>query len=134
MQEAMVPAVQEVWDHTSTHSFSEAGFPFPFILVAVGPEGMFLVLQHQSLDQAPTLLLQHFPMSEAQRSLPQGVSVFCRELAPVHVRIVRDKQTKQPRAIRETSAKRRAGGAAPQPQSPGMELSRGRGGFAGGRG
>jgi hypothetical protein len=125
--------VRKVWNHIAAHAVYEAVFVFPFHFVVSGPDGMILVMQYQSLDQPPKLLLQHFPMSEAQMSLPQNISVFCRELASVHVRIVVDKQTKQPKPIWETSGKRRSGQPTMQFKGDGMELSRGRAAFAGGR-
>src|SRR5579871_5290991 len=63
-----------------------------------GPDGMIL-MEYRSLVQEPTLLLQHFPTSKQTMSLPQIITLFCREVPPVHVRIVLDERTQQPKAI-----------------------------------
>lgn len=125
-------SVKKLWDHSVAHSIYESAFAFPIHLVISGPDGMLLVLEYKSLDQEPILLLEHSPMSQTRILLPQNISIFCRELAPVHVRIVQDQKTQQPKIVWELSGRRRSDHATPEPPPAGIELSRAA--FAGGRG
>lgn len=126
MNDQTYEQVRKLWNHIAAHSVYEASFVIPFQFVVSGPDGMILVAEYRSLDQEPTLLLQHFPTSEKTMSLPQNITLFCREVPPVHVQIVLDERAQQPKAIWRPIGRRRIDYVAPPAQTDQMELARGR--------